>query len=129
YCFRQRMVKSQKGIYFMGFTPAVSKEAGKNFREKIRNVIKEMNTTDIVLLSQKLNPIIRGWMNYFMKYTPSEAFRQGINYVNLTLTRWLVRTRKKVRRSYIKSQHLLYRIAMSNPERFYHWKVGYMPVR
>lgn len=129
YCFRKRMVKSQKGIYFMGFTPAVSKEAGKNFREKIRNVIKEMNTTDIVLLSQKLNPIIRGWMNYFMKYTPSEAFRQGINYVNLTLTRWLVRTRKKVRRSYIKSQHLLYRIAMSNLERFYHWKVGYMPVR
>lgn len=129
YCFRPRMVKSQKGIYFMGFTPAVSKEAGKSFREKIREVIKEMNTTDIVLLSQKLNLIIRGWMNYFMKYTPSEAFRQGINYVNLTLTRWLVRTRKKVRRSYMKAQHLLYQIAMSNSEMFHHWKEGYMPMR
>lgn len=129
YCFRPRMVKSQEGIYFMSFTPAVSKEAGKSFREKIRDLIKDMNTTDIVLLSQKLNLIIRGWMNYFMKYTPSEAFRQGINYVNLTLTRWLVRTRKKVRRSYMKAQHLLYQIARSNSEMFHHWKVGYMPMR
>lgn len=129
YSFRPRKVKSKEGRYFMGFTPAVSKEAGKSFREKIRNAIKEAKTTDIVLLSQKLNPIIRGWMNYFTKFTPSEAFRQGINYVNLTLTNWLERTRKKVRGCYMKSQHLLYQIAMSNSVMFYHWKMGYMPMR
>jgi RNA-directed DNA polymerase len=27
------------------------------------------------------------WMNYFMQYNPSEAYKQGINYVNLTLAR------------------------------------------
>ena len=129
YCFRPRMVKSKEGKIFMGFTPAVSKEAGKSFREKIREVIKESNTTDIVLLSQKLNPTIRGWMNYFMKFTPSEAFRKGLNYVNMTLVRWLKRTRKKVKGSYRKAQRLLHQIAMSSPEMFHHWKVGYMPVR
>ena len=58
-----------------------------------------------------------------------EAFKQGINYVNLRLVRWLMRTRKKVKRSWAKAQHLLCRIAMSSPEMFCHWKAGYMPVR
>lgn len=89
YTFRPRLVKSKQGVYFMGFTPAVSREAGKDFRGKIKNEIRKANTTDIILLSKRLNPIIRGWLNYFSKYTPREAFRQGINYVNQTLVRWM----------------------------------------
>lgn len=129
YCFRPRLVKSGQGKYFMGFTPAVSSDAGKVFREKIKEGIEQQNSTDIVALSERLNPIIRGWINYFTKFTPSEAFRQGINYVNLTLVRWLRKTRRKARRSYQKAQRLLHQIAMSNIEMFYHWKVGYIPVK
>lgn len=129
YCFRPRLVKSKQGIYFMGFTPAVSKEATKKFREKVRNIIRKCKTTDIIDLSKQLNPVIRGWYNYFGRYHPSEAFRKGINYVNLTLIRWLKRTRKKVRRSLSKAKHLMYHIAMSSPDMFYHWKVGYLPVK
>lgn len=36
YCFRPRLVKSTRGIYFMGFTPAVSVDAARSFRKKIR---------------------------------------------------------------------------------------------
>jgi hypothetical protein len=85
----------------MGFTPAVSKEAAASFREKIRIAIRRSNTTNMVELSKELNPIIRGWYNYFGKYCPSEAFRKGINYVNQKLTRWLKRTRKKAKRSIV----------------------------
>lgn len=129
YCFRPRLTKSRSGQYFMGFTPAVSAESATVFREKIRLEIQNSKTTDIVTLSKRLNPIIRGWYNYFGKYCPSEAFRKGINYVNLKLVRWLERTRKAVRRSLTKAQRLLHRVAMSSPEMFYHWKVGYMPVK
>jgi group II intron reverse transcriptase/maturase len=129
YSFRPRLVKSDKGVYFMGFTPAVGSDAGVRFREKVRKEIRQCKTTDIVFLSQRLNPIIRGWYNYFGRFCPSEAFRKGINYVNLTLVRWLKRTRKKVKRSMTKAQHLLFCIAKSNPKMFYHWEVGYMPVR
>lgn len=55
YCFRPRLVKSTQGIYFMGFTPAVSVEAARSFRKKIRVTIKEAGTTDIIILSQMLN--------------------------------------------------------------------------
>lgn len=128
YCFRPRLVKSRQGIYFMGFTPAVSVEAARAFREKIRGAMKRVKTTDIVLLSQTLNPIIRGWMNYFCKFTPSEAFQKGINFVNQRLVRWLMKNRKKVKKRYIKSLILLNRIALSNPKLFYQWQAGYMPM-
>lgn len=129
YSFCPRLTKNRNGQYFMGFTPAVSAESATAFREEIRVEIQNSNTTDIVAVSKRLNPIIRGWYNYFGRYCPSEAFRKGINYVNLKLVRWLEETRKSVRRSLTKAQHLLHRIAMSNPEMFYHWKVGYMPVK
>lgn len=129
YCFRPRLTKNRNGQYFMEATPAVSAESATAFREKIRLEIQNSNTTDIVALSKRLNPIIRGWYNYFGKYCPSEVFRKGINYVNLNPVRWLEGNRKSVRRSLTKAQHLLHCIAMSNPEMFYHWKVGYMPVK
>lgn len=128
YSFRSRLCKSKDGHYFMGFTPAVSKEAGNHFRDKIRNAIKLANTSSIETLAVLLNPIIRGWLNYFMKFTPSETFRQGINYVNLTLARWLKRTHKKVKNSIHKAQVLLQQIANVRPDMFSHWKMGYFPV-
>lgn len=128
YTFRSRCCKNNLGQCFTGFTPAVGKEAGKSFRRKIREVITTVNTTSIVALAEKLNPIIRGWSNYFMKYNPSEAFRQGINYVNLTLARWLKRTHKKVKNGMHKAQVLLKRIAKGKSSLFYHWSMGYMPV-
>ncbi|MDD2981180.1 MAG: reverse transcriptase domain-containing protein [Hespellia sp.] len=69
YCFRPRLVKSKQGIYVMGFTPAVSIDSACTFRKKIKDTIRKVRTTDIVMLSQVLNPIIRGWMNYFCKFT------------------------------------------------------------
>lgn len=127
-CFRPRLAKSIQGIYFMGFTPAVSVEAARSFRKKIRVAIREAGTTDIIILSQMLNPVIRGWMNYFCKFTLSEAFQKGINYVNQKLVRWVRKNRKKAKRSYRKAQTLLKRIALSNPKMFYQWQAGYMPM-
>ena len=92
YCFRPRLVKNKTGCCFTGFTPAVSADAASAFREKIRMEMRRSRTTDIVELSRRLNPIIRGWYNYFGKYCPGEAFRKGINFVNLRLVRWLKRT-------------------------------------
>lgn len=83
YCFQLRLVKRKNGCYFMRFTPAVSTEALSAFREKVRMEMRRSNTKDIVVLAKRLNSIIRGWYNYFGKYWLSEAFRKGINFVNL----------------------------------------------
>lgn len=127
YTFRTRSAKSKDGKYFSAFTPAVSKNSSKSFREKIRNGVRNNRTLSLKKLAELMNPIIRGWMNYFMRYHASEAWKTGINYVNQTLVRWIKRTFKKAARSYIKAQKLLVRWANSVPELFYHWKMGYMP--
>jgi len=128
YSFRPRLAKSKRGDYFCSFSPAVSKESGKRFRDKLKTEIRMAKTTDIAELSKQLNPLIRGWMNYFMKFNSSEAFRQGINYVNLTLIRWLERSKRKVKGSFRKARILLHRIAKSSPDLFHHWAMGYMPM-
>lgn len=68
------------------------------------------------------------WMNYFCKFTPSEAFQKGINYVNQKLVRWIRKMKKKAKRSSRKAQILLKRIALSNPKMFYQWQDVYMPM-
>ena len=61
----------------MGFTPAVSVEAACSFRKKFRVIIRKAGTTDITELTQMLNPVVHGWMNYFCAFTPSEVFLKG----------------------------------------------------
>lgn len=129
YTFRNRSCKNKNGKIFTSFTPAVSNSAGKSFRSKIKDSITRINTTSIEKLAEILNLIIRGWMNYFTKYNPSHAFRQGINYINLTLIRWLRKTRKRVRNGLRKAQNLLNIIFKRKPLLFYHWKLGYIPVK
>lgn len=66
YTFRQRTVKTKKGKYFTGFTPAVSKDAIKSLRAKI-NKYRKLTVLSMAELAQLLNPIIRGWVLLSMK--------------------------------------------------------------
>jgi len=126
YTFRRRRVKSRDGIYFNSFTPAVSKSAGQQFRDKIRNIRMENKMVPLEMLAALMNPVIRGWANYFSKYSASEAGRI-INFVNLTLVRWIRFKYKSVKRSRKKAFICLVRIAMARPDLFYHWKMGIIP--
>lgn len=44
----------------MGYTLAVSVEVASSFQKKIRMTIRKAGIKDIIILSQMLNPIIRG---------------------------------------------------------------------
>jgi len=83
YTFRARLVRAKRGNYFTGFTPAVSKDAAKSLREKIRKLRKNTSFT-IEELARQMNPIIRGWANYFNQYTPSAA-NSELSQVNFYL--------------------------------------------
>jgi len=67
---RARTVRTKKWNYFTGYTPAVSKDAVNSLREKIRK-LRKLTTLSLTELAQLLNTIVRGWANYFNKYTPS----------------------------------------------------------
>ena len=126
YTFRRRWTKSKHGNFFNGFSPAVSKSAGKQFRDKIRDIRTANKTVSLEWLAKIMNPIIRGWANYFTKYCASEA-RKILDFVNLTLVRWIKYKFKTVKRSYAKAFRYLVNIAKGSPDLFYHWQMGIRP--
>ena len=123
YTFRTRYVKNKYGKFFNAFTPAVSNESSKRFRQKIKDTILNSKTTSMERLAELLNPIVRGWMNYFMVYGSGEATK-SLDYINVRLVKFVHRNYKGKGKSMGKSWRFLGRWAKSNPKFFYHWEKG-----
>jgi RNA-directed DNA polymerase len=125
YCFRPRLVKnSRRGTLFWSFTPAVSRAALTEMRQKIRET-NFRNRTQIALgdIARGLNPLLRGWVEYYGRYNPSAlypVFRQ----VNRTLVAWAMRKYKHLAGHRTRASLFLESIAEKNPRLFAHWQKG-----
>ena len=125
YTFRRRMVRTKKGQYFCGFNPAVSKSAVKSLKEKIKR-LRRLTQLTIEELAEQMNPIIRGWANYFSKFTASEVYKV-LSDVNLSLARWVMRKYKRFKRRLVASINWLGKVAATRPNLFTHWEMGIRP--
>jgi RNA-directed DNA polymerase len=124
YTFRPRLVRTSKGKYLMGFTPAVSNKSKKKFREKLRSLKVKTRTSETLSdLSKLLNPIIRGWLNYFTVFGKGEIY-YTVYYINQLLIIWASKKYKSFRRSRRKARKWLSRISNYSPDYFVHWKLG-----
>ena len=125
YCFRPRLVRnSRRGTLFWSFTPAVSRAALTDMRQEIRET-NFRNRTQIALgdIARELNPVLRGWMEYYGRYNPSAlypVFRQ----VNRTLVAWAMRKYKHLAGHKTRASLFLESIAEKNPRLFAHWQKG-----
>jgi RNA-directed DNA polymerase len=126
YTFRRRLARSKYGNFFNSFTPAVSNSAAQSLRNKIREIRKYNRLYSLEELAELMNPILRGWANYFSKFCASQA-RKVLDYVNLTLVRYIRFKYKTVRDSKGKAFRFLIRVAKSQPNLFYHWQMGIRP--
>ncbi len=127
YTFKPSIVKTKDGKLILGYVPMVSKESAKKFRKTIKDRIKRAKSSDIVKIAEEINPIIRGWYNYFGVFSRHIAYKLGINYLNITLARWIKHWYKKCRRSLKKAFKKLYYIYKSSFKMFYHWEIGFSP--
>lgn len=127
--FRPRPVKSQLGVYFTGFNPAMSSKAQHRICEVIRSwdinqwVGWGLNLKDI---AAKINPVLRGWINYYGKFYPS-MLRKHLRFVDLRLASWVRVKFKRFRRHKTSSIYWLGAIAKRSPGLFAHWQWGYKP--
>ncbi|MCQ6279151.1 group II intron reverse transcriptase/maturase [Bacillus sp. EB600] len=126
YTFRRRWAKSKYGNFFHSFTPAVSKNAGQSLKGKICEIRKQNKLYSLEELAEIMNPILRGWANYFSKFCASEA-RKILDFVNLTLVRFIRFKYKTVKRSKARAFRYLVRVAKAQPNLFYHWQMGIRP--
>ncbi len=125
YCFRPRLVRRfRDNTLFCGFNPAVSASATKAMRSTIRELnIRHQTQLSLADIARKLNPLLRGWIEYYGKYAPS-ALYPLLRYVNQTLLAWVMRKFKRFKSHKICASQFLQRLAAERAALFVHWKIG-----
>ena len=127
YTFRPRRSKNKYGKFFINFTPAVSNKAIKAMQQIIHDWRIHLKP-DITLkdLSRMLNPVIRGWINYYGRYYKSELYCV-LRHMNKALIRWVQRKYKRFAIHKRRATYWLGKIAKRDAKLFVHWEMGICP--
>jgi len=125
YCFRPRWIKnSRDNSMFCGFNPAVSPSALKTMRSTIRDLnIRQQTQLSLADIARTLNPLVRGWIEYYGRYAPS-ALSPMLRYVNQTLVRWAMRKFKRFKAHKIRASRFLQKLVREKMSLFVHWRIG-----
>jgi group II intron reverse transcriptase/maturase len=125
YCYRPRLVRRfRDNALFCGFNPAVSPSAMKAIRAAIRDLnIWHQTQLSLQDIARRLNPLLRGWIEYYGRYAPS-ALYPLLRYVNLKLLAWVMRKFKRLRGRKVRASQFLQRLAKERADLFVHWQIG-----
>jgi group II intron reverse transcriptase/maturase len=128
YTFQPRRAKNRWGKFFVSFLPAMSTKAAKAVRKTIREwrMASTRNNQRLEDLARVVNPVVRGWMNYYGRYYRSKCV-QVLRHLNEALAAWARRKYRRFRRRERASVHWLGRIAQRDASLFVHWQLGVKP--
>ena len=119
YTFQPRSAKnSTTGKRFTSFLPAGSREAQRELLNKIKqkNLVK-LTTVGVENVAVALNPMLRGWLNYFCHYG-----RSALSFVSKRIDDALLRwARRKYRWALRRAASWLRRVKSQQPRLFAHW--------
>jgi len=74
-------------------------------------------------LSKILNPVIRGWINYYGAFRQS-ALYPVLKHINKALQKWVRRKYKNISKSKERARKWLKQVAQKKPGLFKHWQMG-----
>jgi len=103
-----------EGFDFLGFNlrkyrgkllckPA--RKSVKRLRAKVRELIRTHRTVPARVLVAKLNPILRGWANYYRHVVSAKTFSDVDSYIFWSLWRWAKRRHPKKGARWIKRKY------------------------
>lgn len=126
YTFKSRSSKDREGRLFNGFLPALSNSAAKSFRNKIKSFkLYRWTTAKVEEIAAVLNPMVRGWINYFGTFYPSKM-RKTLWCINQIILKWVMRKFKRYKTKKKKAIKWLRELGRRNPHLFWHWSRGYV---
>jgi group II intron reverse transcriptase/maturase len=121
YTFRPRLVRTQRGDYFVSFSPGVSRQAATAMRQQMRRWRLHRRTQDSVdEIARAINPIIRGWIQYYGRFCKS-ALRPVFDHLNRYLRWWAAKKYKRTRGRNGRANQWLGRLVRRDPNMFAHW--------
>ncbi|HUI66364.1 MAG TPA: group II intron maturase-specific domain-containing protein [Bacteroidota bacterium] len=87
---KKRSILRNPRWHFMHRWP--SPKAMQRLRDRVREITdKRASGADVKQIIAKLNPVLRGWGNYFRSGTPSREFLKMDSFVYARLVRWMYR--------------------------------------
>jgi RNA-directed DNA polymerase len=126
YMFRPRKAfdKVRKRVY-TGFLPAAApgKLIDMNRKAAAWRLHRRTNST-LEDLAQEVNPVLRGWLNYFTVFYPSAVIPIG-RRMDRHLMRWARRKYKRLERSEKRARAWLKGVRKRAPGLFAHWALRY----
>lgn len=127
YTFRPRRCVDKHGQAFVGFMPAISDDAAKAIKARMRSWrLHRRSDKSLSELAAAINAVVQGWINYYGKFY-SSWLRRVFYSLNWTLAKWAMRKYKR-RHSPIRARHWLKRVADRDPKLFAHWRFGALPL-
>jgi len=121
YTFRKVLIKDRLGRLQMNFIASVSKNAGQTLKDKVKSLkIHKRTGSKIEMIAEKLNPILRGWMNYFGKFNRS-AMKRTLDCVQRRLIKWAMCKFKRFRKHRRRAEEWLLQVRKRKPYMFAHW--------
>lgn len=126
YSFQPRTSKSKKtGKLFLGYDCAVSISSRKLMADKLETLqIERSGLKSIVGIAQGVNPVIRGWTNYYGRFRGYELNRV-FRLLQVRMVRWARKRYKRYRTKINRCYQWLDRVRVQYPNLFYHWQLGY----
>ncbi|MEJ0101611.1 MAG: group II intron reverse transcriptase/maturase [Bacteroidota bacterium] len=124
YSFQPRTIKNKFGgkNRLVVFNAAISQQAKTSIRTKLREVLRtRWSDKTLEWFAEKLNPKIRGWINYYTRFERYETY-DVFYYLNERIRKWMANKYKI--RGIMKVKEKYQRVQAESPEMFYHWKLG-----
>ena len=119
--FRARGARRKDGTGFTSFLPAVSKDALTRMGAVVRSWRLHRRTGHTLTgLAAAINPIIRGWQQYYGAFYRS-ALHGLLSRINAYLLRWIRRKYERLR-PFTKAKACWQRITVRCPLLFAHWR-------
>lgn len=121
YTFKAVHVMCKDGKTRLNFIASVSKTSAKSFRDKIKKLeIHKKTGCKIDMIVEILNPLLRGWINYFGKFNPS-AMRYTLQCIERRLVKWAMSKYKRFRGHRRRAERWLESVRKREPKLFAHW--------
>ena len=124
YTFRPRLNRTRNGELFVSFSPAISDKAKKSIRHTIKGWRLHLwSGATLNSIAAEINPVIRGWINYYGRYIRSEV-RRPLQQVDVYLVRWARGKYKRLRGHQCRASAWVASVRFRDPKLFAHWEAG-----